>query len=98
VTPAKTAPAVAPDQIVLHIEATGDCWVRVTVDNFVQVERTLKTGDTRDVKPGRDVYLQVGNAGALKWSINGTPAKDLGKSGETASARITKATLDQYIR
>ena len=85
------------DLLALRLQITGDCWVRATVDGTVLFEQILTTGDTRDIQPGRDVYLQVGNAGAVKWSINGQPAKELGKPGQTATARVNRATLARYI-
>jgi hypothetical protein len=90
--------APGPDQVALHLEATSDCWVRVTVDDTVVTERTLKAGETRDFRPGRLILLQVGDAGALRWTINGQTAKALGRSGETASAHVSRATMGGYIQ
>ncbi len=101
-TPPAPAPAerTAPagDEIALQLQVTGDCWTRVTVDGAVVLEQILKSGDTRDIKPGREVYLQVGNAGAMKWSINGQSARELGKRGQLAAARVTRATLAKYVQ
>jgi cytoskeletal protein RodZ len=100
---AETAPTAAPppvnaDQVALRLHVTSECWVRATVDGTVVLEHVLAAGESRDLTPGRDVYLQVGNAGAVEWSINGRPAKPLGKSGQTVGARITRATLDRYLQ
>jgi cytoskeleton protein RodZ len=100
---AETAPTAAPppvnaDQVALRLHVTSECWVRATVDGTVVLEQVLAAGESRDLAPGRDVYLQVGNAGAVQWSINGRPAKPLGKSGQTVGARITRATLDRYLQ
>jgi cytoskeletal protein RodZ len=95
--PAAAPPANA-DQVALRLRVTAECWVRATVDGTVVLEQVLAAGESRDLAPGRDVYLQVGNAGAVQWSINGRPAKELGKSGQTVGARITRATLDRYLQ
>jgi cytoskeleton protein RodZ len=101
--PAEAAPAPAPaapiaaDQVAIRLEITGDCWTRVTVDGVLMFEQTLRAGDNRDVKPGRSVYLQVGNAGVVRWFINGMPAKELGKAGQTAAVRIDRAALARYV-
>ena len=111
-TAGETAPASAPaapandavkaaadgDTVRLHVQLIGESWVRISVDGVVQTERTLQAGDTRDTSAGREIYLQVGNAGAVKFSINGRPAKDLGRSGETGSARITRATMERFLQ
>jgi hypothetical protein len=70
----------------------------VTVDGAVQFEQVLRAGDERTVKPGRDVYMQVGNAGAVRWWINGQPGKDLGPPGQPINVPLTRATLAKYLR
>jgi cytoskeleton protein RodZ len=109
-TPPAATPLAAPtigeaaksasdtSQFAIHLEATQDCWVRVTADGAVQVEQILHAGDRRDVKASREMYLQVGNAGAITWTLNGQPAKDLGKAGQPGTARVTPATLTKYLR
>ena len=84
--------------VALRLEALSDCWTRVTVDGTVLFEQILKAGEARDVKPGREVYIQVGNAGAMKWSINGQPAKALGKTGQLATARVTRASFSKFLQ
>src|SRR5262245_25109927 len=86
------------DQLVVHLEATRDCWVQATVDGTVQFEQVLRAGDRRDVKPGRDVYLQVADAGSIRWTINGKPARELGKAGQVATAHVTPATVTQFLQ
>jgi cytoskeleton protein RodZ len=96
--PVPSTPVASTGQIAVHLDAGGESWVRVTVDGTVAVEETLRAGDRRDFKPGRDVYLQVGNAGVVKWTINGQPARDLGKPGQPGTARLTSATLSKYLQ
>lgn len=86
------------DAIRLHVQLTGESWVRITVDGNLQTERTLQAGDTRDTIAGREIYLQVGNAGVVKWTINGRVAKELGRMGETASALVTQANMKTFLQ
>src|SRR5262249_4445890 len=98
-TPAAPAePPPGPDQVALRLQTTDDCWVRVTVDGTLLFEQVLASGEIRDVKPGREVYVQVGNAGAVKWSINGKTAKDMGKAGQPATARVSRSTLSKFVQ
>ena len=85
-------------QVVVRLEATADCWVRAAVDGTVVFERVLGAGESHEMAPGEDVTLQVGNAGVIRWSINGRPARGLGKVGQSASARITRATMTNYLQ
>jgi cytoskeleton protein RodZ len=103
-TPAPTAtsfagsPVGSREQVVLQLDATRDCWVRVTVDGTVQFEQVLHAGDRRNVKPGRDVYLQVADAGSIRWTVNGKPARELGKAGQAGTARVTPTTVMQFLQ
>jgi cytoskeletal protein RodZ len=95
---ADTTPAApAPDQIVIRLETSADCWVRASTDGKVQFQATLHAGDSRDLNPAREILLQVGNTGAFKWTINGRTAKSLGPAGQTASIRINRDTLSKYV-
>lgn len=95
--PASAPPAAGENQIALRLQFTAECWVRATVDGTVVLEQILGAGDSRDIKPGREVYLQLGNAGAVRLWINGQPAKELGAVGQTFAERIDRATLGRYI-
>lgn len=97
VVPPPVAGTVAADQVALRLQIIGDCWVSVTVDGTLVFEQVLTAGDNRDIRPGRDVYLRVGNAGAVRWFINGQAAKELGKPGQTAAVRINRANLARYL-
>jgi cytoskeletal protein RodZ len=95
--PRPAAVPVAPDQVALRLQSTGDCWVRVTVDGAIVFEQIMTAGASSDIKPGRDVYLQVGNAGAVQWSINGQPAKELGGAGIATAVRINRTTMSRWV-
>lgn len=90
-------PVVGENQVGLRLRTSGDCWVRATVDGTVVFEQIMTAGEVQDIRPGQEIHLQVGNAGALEWWINGQPAAPLGEPGATATARISPATLDRYL-
>jgi cytoskeleton protein RodZ len=96
--PAETSPSDGSDSVRVHLQVTGESWVRITVDGVLRTERTLQAGETRDTAAGREVFLQVGNAGAVKWSINGRPAKALGRPGEMAEVRLTRANMATFLQ
>jgi cytoskeletal protein RodZ len=47
------------------------CWVRVTADGTVKVERTYVAGDSLRVRARRSLTLRLGNAGGVELRING---------------------------
>jgi hypothetical protein len=53
----------------------------------------------RDVREVRaSVLIEVGNAGAFAFSIDGRPGKPLGEEGQARTARITRGTLERYLQ
>jgi cytoskeleton protein RodZ len=100
-TAATTAPATAPADgrtIRIALHPTGDCWIRLTVDGQPVFSRLMHAGET-EIREVRDsAVIDVGNAGAFAYSINGRPGKPLGAEGQVRTARITRETLAQYIQ
>jgi len=85
-------------EITLELQPTGDCWVKLTVDGQRAFSRVMHAGE-KEVRLVRDsAVIAVGNAGTFAYSINGRPGKPLGADGQVRTARITRATLSQYIQ
>ena len=91
-------PAIAGSGMSLEIRATGDCWVRLTVDGKVVVARLLRTGETETQEVQDKAVIQVGNAGAFSFIVNGHPGKPLGPAGSVRTATLTKDTLSRYVQ
>jgi cytoskeletal protein RodZ len=84
--------------ITLELQPTGDCWVKLTVDGQQAFSRVMHAGE-KEVRLVRDsAVIAVGNAGAFAYLINGRPGKALGVDGQVRTARITRATLSQYVQ
>lgn len=97
--PAFAPPASSVDAgLEVAIETTAECWAQVTVDGTVALARILSAGERQQFHAANDVQLQVGNAGAVKWTINGRPAKPLGKWGSTGRAKLTKANIADFVQ
>ena len=97
---AATAPTSTAKDVKLDvaIETTADCWTQVTVDGTVALARILTAGERQEFHAANEVQLQFGNAGAVKWTINGKPAKSLGKWGSTGRAKLTKANIAEFVQ
>lgn len=98
VSPAKPAVVAPPVKaMTLDLHPTGDCWVKLTVDGRPVLSRLMLAGET-DVREVRDsALIEVGNAGAFAFSIDGRPGKPLGEEGQVRTARITRDTLTRYV-
>jgi hypothetical protein len=82
----------------VELHPTGSCWVTLTVDGKKVLERVMLPGE-KVVREVRDaVVIEVGDAGAFAFSIDGRPGKSLGDAGQAGTARITKDTMSQFLK
>jgi hypothetical protein len=98
--PPAPAPGVAASAKAMSFElrATGECWVRLTADGRPVLSRLMLAGEKEVREVNEVAVIQVGNAGAFAFSVDGRPGKALGPPGEVRTARITKATLAQFLQ
>lgn len=91
--------AVSAEQpLVLEIHPTGQCWVSLTIDGQNVFARLMQPGE-KEVRRIRDTaVVEIGDAGAFAFSINGRPGRSLGAEGQVKTARITRATLAEHLR
>jgi hypothetical protein len=85
------APAIPASngQVVVTLQLERPSWVAATADGRRVIYRVLPSGDTQTVRASRDIVLRVGDAGAVRWSINGRPAVPMGAFGEVRNVRVT---------
>ena len=85
-------------QVRLDIQPTADCWVSVTADGKRVFARTLAAGQTETVAIAREATVEIGDAGAFAYRINGKPGKPLGDKGQVKTLKLTPATAAEYTR
>lgn len=67
----KTVYLVKNDKLEVSIEAvSGRCWIRVLTDGNFQYEETIHPGDVRTITGEQQVFIRIGNPGALNIAIN----------------------------
>ena len=99
--PAPTGPIpdLEPGQTMrLVLAPTSECWVALTVDGEPRVSRILAAGEreTHEIREG--AVLQVGDAGAMAFTINGRPSKPIGERGQVETLRITRSNFKEFIQ
>jgi cytoskeleton protein RodZ len=95
--PLPTATAVAQRPMSLELHPTGDCWVKLTVDGRPVLSRLMLAGE-KEVRQIHDiVVIEIGDAGAFAFSVDGRPGKSLGQTGQVRTAKITRETLAQFL-
>lgn len=71
------------------LEATGPAWVAATTDGQRSLYQILQPGTTHSLRGEREIGLRVGDAGALKLSVNGRPPQVMGAPGQVLTVRFT---------
>jgi cytoskeleton protein RodZ len=67
--------------LVLAATFSAKTWLRVTADGVQVFEGIKQPGDTLAVKAQQEMVLSTGNAGGMDFTLNGRPARPLGKPG-----------------
>lgn len=95
---ALAVPAAAPLPTGLSMELMpkAACWVSVNTDGERVFSGLMNAGDRRVVTAKEQIVLNVGDAGAFAYTLNGRPGKPLGAPGEVVSTRITLANLRDF--
>jgi hypothetical protein len=61
------------------------------------LSRLMLAGE-KEVRQIHDiVVIDVGDAGAFAFSVDGRPGKSLGQTGQVRTAKITRETLAQFL-
>lgn len=100
--PAAQAPAPPPSavpagEIRLEIHPAAPCWASVAMDGKTVLSRLIAPGEREIVMIRESALLTLGDAAACTFSINGRVARPLGPAGKVRSARISHATLADYV-
>jgi cytoskeletal protein RodZ len=92
------AAAAAATGIAVEFLVSDDCWIVATSDGQRSISELFRAGDGRRLDATRELLFDVGNAGAVEWSINGHKAKPLGRSGQHVRVVITPANVSQFLQ
>lgn len=85
-------------KIRIRFEVLETCWASVTADNRKVLSRQLNPGDDKDFSADDSVLVVLGNAGGIRLTINGKPARALGKPGDVVKVLITEQNLAELIQ
>jgi len=103
--PAPEVPAVAPavqpveptDRLTVGLLASGRCWINATVDGKKVLERLMEAGERQTFEVKQEMTLTAGDAGALTLTLNGVPARSLGRAGDVVTTRLNLTNFKEYL-
>lgn len=81
------APAPGP-ALKLYVTALESTWVKVVTDQGTPGEYTLRAGQQLKLEARRHFNLLIGNAGAVKLTLNDQPVAVPGKRGEPVNLNL----------
>jgi cytoskeleton protein RodZ len=84
-----TTDAPGTDGVAVDLEATAPAWVTATVDGKRTLYRTMQPGEHERLRGRALISITVGNAGAIRWAVNGRPAETMGAAGAVRSVRVS---------
>ena len=92
------APSAPVGQLKLDVHPTAECWVSLTVDGRKVFARLMQGGEHEAHNVQREAVVEIGNAGAFAFSVNGRQGKSLGEQGQVKTLKLTQANFNQYVR
>lgn len=82
------------NKIILVIRAKEKCWLQVKVDGKVVFQSVLAKGSSESWQAYEKIELQLGNAGAVQFELNGRLLQKIGRPGQTLRhVVVTRAGL-----
>ncbi len=93
-------PSVSPSPempVQVSVKLVGDSWLQVDVDGKQEFVGTLTTGAERQWSAQEQLKMQIGNAGQVLLSVNGSKAKPAGVPGEVRELTITPRDDDSLL-
>lgn len=91
-SPSASEPASQSRDLTLELHPTAECWVSLTVDGTRVFSRIMQAGEREHATVRREAVVEVGNAGAFAYSINGKEGPPLGTAGQVKTLRVTPET------
>lgn len=88
--PAGTPVSPAPP-LVIVLETERPSWISATVDGTRVLYRTVPAGTKEVLRGFEAITIRVGDAGAIRWSVNGRDAAVMGAPGEVRTVGVGRA-------
>lgn len=81
----------------LSVHPREACWVRIVVGGQVRLARLMQAGEREELETQGAVFLEIGDAAAFDYSVNGSRGRSLGAVGQVVRATIRQDNLDDFI-
>jgi cytoskeleton protein RodZ len=86
-----------PTGLQMEIAPRATCWVSVTADGERVFFGLMAAGEKRAVTAKDQILVNVGDAAAFVYTLNGQPGRQLGAPGQVVSKRITLSNVGEFV-
>jgi len=84
--------------VTIEITFQADTWINVRTDGELKVDGIFPAGATARAQADELLLIHTGNAGGFTFTLNGRPAKPLGRSGQVLTdIRITPDNYRDFL-
>jgi cytoskeletal protein RodZ len=78
-------------ELVVTLQTEAPCWISATADGVRHLYQNVAPGSSHTFRARRQLVLRVGDAGAVRWSVNGQPSALMGDRGEVRTVMLSPA-------
>jgi cytoskeleton protein RodZ len=97
--PPVVSPVVVPAaRMKLDVHPAAECWVSLTADGRKIFARVMQAGEHETYDVEREAVVEIGNAGAFAFSVNGREGKSVGQEGQVKTLKLTQANFNRLVR
>ncbi len=93
----ETALSTREGALLIDIEPQGPCWVQLTIDGERVMSRLIQAGESLQVEADNEIVINVSDAGAFRFTLNGRAGRRLGTAREIVTVLINRDNYRDYL-
>ena len=83
--------------LLIDIELQAPCWVQLTVDGEPVMSRLMQAGESLSAEANNEIVINVSDAGAFRFTLNGRAGRRLGTAREVVTILINRDNYLDYL-
>lgn len=95
---AAPAPSAQAGPLTIELRASRPVWITGIADGERVLFRLVEPGERIALEANDRLSFRVGDAGAFALTLNGAPAKPVGRNGEVREFTITRENAAAYVQ
>ena len=85
------------EHFAVGITVSAPSVVSIAVDDGEAIAQPMQAGDHQEWQVRREIVLTTSDAAGVALTLDGAPARPLGKAGEPATVRLTPSNFKDYV-